>query len=228
MKTRHPTSRESRAVDKHVYDFVVIGSGFGGSVSAMRLAEKGYSVLVLERGKRFKDADFPKTNWNPWKYIWLPPIRSYGPFQMSLFNGLFVFHGSAVGGGSQVYAAVLMEPDDDFFGASSWAHLADWKTRLTPHYHMARHMLGISANPRLEPSDRALQEISQETGMPEGFRPTEVGIYFGEAGETTPDPFFDGDGPPRTGCTFCGGCMVGCRYNAKNTLEKNYLYFAFS
>jgi len=209
-----------------VYDYVIIGSGFGGSVSAMRLTEKGYSVLVLERGKRFADDDFPKTNWNIWKYLWLPATRCFGILQLHLFNGLFVFGSSGVGGGSLVYANVLMEPDESFFNATSWRHLNDWKTALRPHYDTARKMLGVNENPNLTPVDEALQQVTVDIDRPEGFRPTQVGVFFGEPDVEIPDPYFDGLGPSRAGCNFCGGCMVGCRHNAKNTLTKNYLYFA--
>jgi cholesterol oxidase len=208
------------------YDYVIIGSGFGGSVSAMRLAEKGYRVLIIERGKRYEDKDHPKTNWNLWKYLWMPALRMYGILQLTLLPDLYVVHGAGVGGGSLVYAAVLMEPEEGFFKARGWGHLADWKAELAPHYATARRMLGVTPNPQLWPGDLALKEIATELGRPESFRPTEVGVYFGEPGETHPDPYFDGQGPAREGCTHCGGCMVGCRYNSKNTLSKNYLYFA--
>ncbi|MCL4529708.1 MAG: GMC oxidoreductase [Chloroflexi bacterium] len=211
---------------KQVYDYVIIGSGFGGSVSAMRLTEKGYSVLVLERGKRFQDQDFAKTNWNIWKYLWMPALRCFGIMQLSLFKGLFVFHGSGVGGGSLVYAGVLMEPDDSFFNAPTWSYLGDWKTILRPHYDTARRMLGVVRNPRLTPADQALKLIATELNFGDTFRPTDVGVFFGPEGQEVPDPFFNGRGPARVGCIHCGGCMVGCRYNSKNTLPKNYLYFA--
>lgn len=211
---------------EHVYDYVIVGSGFGGSVSAMRLTEKGYSVLVLERGRRFEDKDFPRTNWNIWKYLWMPAIRAYGILQLSLFKGLFVFHSSGVGGGSLVYAGVLMEPDDSFFNADTWPEARDWKQILRPHYETARRMLGVTRNPRLTPADEALKAVSQELGLGHTFRPTEVGFFFGPEGQEVPDPYFGGEGPARVGCIHCGGCMVGCRYNAKNTLPKNYLYFA--
>jgi cholesterol oxidase len=209
-----------------VYDYIIIGSGFGGSVSAMRLTEKGYSVLVVERGKRFNDADFPKRNWNIRKYLWMPGLRCFGFFQIRLFQGLFVFGGGGVGGGSLVYAAVLMEPEDSFFNAPTWNNLGDWKTLLRPHYQTARTMLGVAENPNLTPADTALSKIAEDSGSEGGFRPTEVGVFFGEPDQVVPDPFFGGKGPERTGCNFCGGCMVGCRFNAKNTLPKNYLYFA--
>jgi len=219
-------SHSEMDVQQSILDYAVIGSGFGGSVSAMRLAQKGYSVLVLERGKRYEDKDFPTTNWNLPKFLWFPSLRCFGAFQMSLFNGLFVFHSSGVGGGSLVYAAVLMEPDESFFEASTWRHLGDWKTVLRPHYATARRMLGVAPNPHSWPSDRALQLIAEELGRGDTYRPTEVGVYFGEASQDVADPYFGGAGPARSGCNDCGDCMVGCRHNAKNTLTKNYLYLA--
>lgn len=208
------------------FDYVIIGSGFGGSVSAMRLTEKGYRVLVLERGKRFRDQDFAKSNWNVFKYLWLPALRCFGILQITPFHDVFVLHGSGVGGGSLGYANVLMEPSDELFAAPAWKHLADWKTVLRPHYDTAKRMLGVTLNPRLWPADAVMQEIAAELGTQNTFQPTNVGTFFGEPGKTVPDPFFGGEGPARTGCTHCGGCMVGCRYNAKNTLVKNYLYLA--
>jgi cholesterol oxidase len=213
-------------IKEKVYDFVIIGSGFGGSVSAMRLTEKGYQVLVLERGKRFRDEDFPKTNWNFPKYLWAPALRCFGIMQLILFKGFFVFNSSGVGGGSLVYAGVLMEPDESFFKSSVWSHLGDWKSILAPHYATARYMLGISRNPKLWPADFALRSVAENMGYGHSFQATEVGVFFNEQESEVPDPYFAGQGPPRAGCIHCGGCMVGCRYNAKNTLVKNYLYFA--
>src|SRR3989304_1610568 len=209
-----------------IYDYVIIGSGFGGSVSAMRLAEKGYSVLVLERGKRFEDKDFPKTNWNIWKSLWLPGLRCFGTWELTFLNGVIALHGSGVGGGSLMYAKVLVEPDERLFDWPSWHHLADWKEVLSPHYETAKRMLGVTLNPRLYKSDLLLKEIAADRGAEHTFQPTEVGVFFGEENVTVEDPYFGGEGPRRAGCNFCGGCMVGCRYNAKNTLPKNYLYFA--
>lgn len=208
------------------YDYVIIGSGFGGSVSAMRLAEKGYRVLVLERGRRFREQDYAKTNWNIWRYLWLPPARCFGIMQIIPFRDVVVLRGSGVGGGSLVYANVLMEPSDEMFAAPAWHRLAEWKELLAPHYATARRMLGVATNPRQWPADAVLREIAEELGQGETARPTETGVFFGEPGVTVPDPYFGGAGPARAGCTHCGGCMVGCRYNAKNTLPKNYLYFA--
>jgi len=210
-------------------DFVVVGSGFGGSISAMRLAEKGYDVLVLERGKRFEDQDFPRTNWDARRFLWKPAIRCFGIMEISLLNHVMVLHGSGVGGGSLVYANVLMEPEEKLFDAPGWHTLADWRTVLKPHYETARRMLGVTTNPHLTPADDVLRRIAEARGQGHTFRPTDVAVYFGEPGkegQTVPDPYFDGEGPARAGCTLCGGCMVGCRHNAKNTLLKNYLYFA--
>ena len=212
-----------------IFDYVIIGSGFGGSVSAMRLSEKGYSVLVLERGKRFEDKDFPKSNWDIWKFLWLPALRCFGIFQMTFLNGQLALHGNGVGGGSLTYGNVLMAPDERLFSAPAWKHLADWKSILRPHYETARQMLGVTPNPKMTHADEKMREIACELGNGHTFQPTDVGVFFGEPGEeerTVPDPYFNGEGPKRAGCNFCGGCMVGCRYNAKNTLTKNYLYFA--
>jgi cholesterol oxidase len=213
-------------MDAPVYDFVIIGSGFGGSVSAMRLAEKGYSVLVLERGKRYDDLDFPKTNWNIRKSLWLPWLHCFGTWELSFLNGAIVLRSSGVGGGSLMYANVLMETDDRLFEAPAWHHLADWKAILRPHYDTAKRMLGVTTNPRLWKADEILKEIAIEHAAEHTFHPTEVGVFFGAGEETVSDPYFNGDGPSRAGCIFCGGCMVGCRYNSKNTLPKNYLFFA--
>ncbi len=211
------------------FDFVVIGSGFGGSVSAMRLTEKGYRVLVLERGKRYRDQDFARTNWNVFKYLWAPALRCFGILQISPLRDVWVLHGNGVGGGSLGYANVLMQPDDKLFSAAEWKHLADWKMILQPFYDLARRMLGVTENPRLWPADHLINEIASELKQEGTFHPTTVGTFFGEPGkegEEVPDPYFNGAGPARSGCIQCGGCMVGCRYNAKNTLVKNYLYFA--
>jgi cholesterol oxidase len=209
-----------------VFDYVVIGSGFGGSVSAMRLTEKGYSVLVLERGKRFGDQDFATTNWKAWKYLWIPPLRFFGILQISPFKDVVVLHGCGVGGGSLGYANVLMEPSDKLFDNPAWRHLADWKALLLPHYATARAMLGAARNPRLWPADALLKDIASELGAENTFQPVNGAVFFGEPGVEVPDPYFGGQGPPRSGCTHCGACMIGCRHNAKNTLVKNYLYFA--
>ena len=208
------------------YDFVVIGSGFGGSVSALRLAEKGYSVFALERGKHYRDQDFARSNWHIWKYLWLPALRWFGILEMSLLNGMMVLHGSGVGGGSLGYANALMEPDDELFNAPAWRDLADWKTILRPHFATAKRMLGVTPNPRLWPADSILREVASEHGKADSLHPADVGVYFGDEERDTTDPYSEGNGPDRKGCRHYGGCMVGCRYNAKNTLVKNYLCLA--
>jgi cholesterol oxidase len=208
------------------FDYVVIGSGFGGSVSALRLTEKGYRVLVLERGKSYRDEDFPTTNWIIWKYLWLPQLRCFGILQMTVLKEGIVLHGAGVGGGSLGYANVLEKPDDASFSNPAWRKLIDWKKALAPHYEIAQHMLGVTINPRLWEADQALKEMATSMGRADTFRPTKVGVFFGPEDEEVPDPYFEGEGPPRRGCSHCGGCMVGCRHNGKNSLVKNYLYFA--
>jgi cholesterol oxidase len=207
-------------------DYVIIGSGFGGSVSALRLAEKGYSVLVLERGKRFRDEDFAKTTWNTRRYLWWPTLRCFGILQISPFRDVVVLHGSGVGGGSLGYANVLVQPDDAALDSPPWRRFADWKTLLRPHYDTARRMLGVTRNPRLGPADEVLRDIATQLGTADSFQATNVGAFFGAEGVEVPDPYFGGAGPARSGCIHCGACMVGCRHNAKNTLVKNYLWLA--
>ncbi len=208
------------------YDYIIIGSGFGGSVSALRLSEKGYKVLVLEKGKSLKAEDFPKSNWNVKRWFWLPALKFYGLFKLSFFRHVTILSGVGVGGGSLVYANTLPVPKNEFFTSKSWAHLADWETELKEFYPEALKMLGANLNPRLETGDLVLKQLAHEIGKEQQFEPTNVAVYFGEAGTTVPDPYFDGKGPERAGCTFCGGCMTGCRFNAKNTLDKNYLHLA--
>jgi cholesterol oxidase len=220
------TGAKGANVEQRIYDFVIIGSGFGGSVSAMRLTEKGYSVLVLEKGKRFRDQDFPKTNWEFWKYLWLPAIRLHGILQITFLKGAMVLHGAGVGGGSLSYANVLEIPTDETFATPAWNTPIAWGEVLGPHYETARKMLGVARNPKLWNADELLRTMAEEAGMGGTFRATDVGVYFGDEGITVPDPYFNGEGPARAGCKHCGACMVGCRYNAKNTLPKNYLYFA--
>lgn len=210
----------------HDYDYVVIGSGFGGSVSALRLAEKGHTVLVLEKGKRLTETNFPLTNWNLKKWLWLPSLRFFGLFKLTPFRHVTVMSGVGVGGGSLVYANTLPIPKPAFFQAKSWAHLADWESELKQFYAIALRMLGAALCPRLETGDRALKTLAKQIGKEAEFESTNAAVYFGEPEITVPDPYFGGKGPSRTGCTFCGACMIGCRHNAKNTLDKNYLYLA--
>ena len=216
----------SQTVFMQIYDFVIVGSGFGGSVSALRLAEKGYSVCVVERGKRFADSDFPKNNWDVRRYLWVPLLKCFGIQNISLFRNIMVLSGSGVGGGSLVYANTLLKPSDHFFSSPAWNQLANWREELDPHYETARQMLGVTTNPRLTFVDRTLEECAKDMGKEHTFKSAEVGIFFGEPGVTVSDPYFGGTGPARAGCIDCGGCMVGCQHNAKNTLTKNYLYFA--
>lgn len=195
-------------------------------MSALRLAEKGYSVLVLEQGKEYAAADFAKSNWNLKRWMWRPRLGMRGIFRMTFFRHVTVLSGVGVGGGSLVYANTLPSPQDAFYQTPGWAELADWKAELAPHYEMALKMLGANAVPFETPADHALQAVAAEIDRDREYRPARVGVYFGEEGVTVPDPYFDGDGPPRTGCTRCGACMVGCREGAKNTLDRNYLYLA--
>ncbi|HUX19813.1 MAG TPA: NAD(P)-binding protein, partial [Spirochaetia bacterium] len=210
------------------YDYIVIGSGFGGSVSALRLAQKGYRVLVLEKGRRYAAEDFPKTNWNLRRWLWIPALRFFGFFKITLFRHIMVFSGVGVGGGSLVYANTLAHPVPDFFRSPSWNGLADWEGELEPHYRTVLRMLGGEINPKLGKGDLALQRLAVERGRAEHFSPARVAVYFGEPGEPATDPYFNGAGPERAGCTHCGSCMTGCRHGAKNTLDKNYLYLAES
>ncbi|QSQ24409.1 GMC family oxidoreductase [Pyxidicoccus parkwayensis] len=206
-------------------DWLIIGSGFGGSVSALRLTEKGYRVVMLEKGRRLRGPDFPKTNWDLKRWLWMPTLGWRGLFKMTFFRHVTVLSGVGVGGGSLVYANTLPIPKDDFFQSPSWGHLAAWKEELTPHYATARRMLGATVNPLNTVPDKVLKEVGEDIGRPD-FQPSTVAVYFGEPGVTVKDPYFNGEGPERTGCISCGGCMLGCRHDAKNTLDKNYLHFA--
>ena len=207
-------------------DYLIIGSGFGGSVSGLRLVEKGYRVLMLEKGRRFRAEDFPKTNWNLRRWMWLPHLGCRGIFKMTFLRHVTVLSGVGVGGGSLVYANTLPVPKDEFFTMSSWGSLADWKRELAPHYDTALKMLGAVEYPHETYSDRVLRDIARDLGKSDRIVPPRVAVYFGEPGKTVPDPYLGGQGPVRTGCIECGACMTGCRHNAKNTLDKNYLWLA--
>ncbi|MDA9262125.1 GMC family oxidoreductase N-terminal domain-containing protein [Flavobacteriales bacterium] len=213
-------------MSKFDYDYIIIGSGFGGSVSALRLSQKGYKVLVVEKGKWYKAKDFPKTNWNLKKWLWIPFFRFFGIMKISVFKHIAIISGTGVGGGSLVYANTLPIPKTDFYTSGSWSELADWEKELKPHYEEALKMLGATRNPALFQADKDLQTLSEELGIKEQFNPTNVAVYFGEKDVTVPDPYFDGKGPERTGCNHCGACMIGCPNNSKNTLDKNYLHLA--
>jgi len=207
------------------FDYIVIGSGFGGSVSSLRLAEKGYTVLTIEKGKRWKTEDFPKTNWNIKKYLWLPKAGFFGFQKLNLFKHAFILSGTGVGGGSLVYANTLMYPLDGFFTNKQWGQFADWKTVLNPFYSKAAFMLGRTKFEKLNTEDNILREVAKEMGKEDSFDNVQVAVYFNDD-KTSCDPYFGGEGPLRNPCTNCAGCMVGCRENAKNTLDKNYLWFA--
>jgi len=207
-------------------DVVVVGSGFGGSVSALRLTEKGYRVAVLEAGMRFSAEDFPKSNWNLRKFLYMPRLGLRGIQRLDLLSDVLVLSGAGVGGGSLVYANTLYEPLDAFYEDRQWVDIADWRAELGRYYDQAKRMLGVTPAPDDSPNDAVIREIGERMGVADTYRPTDVGVYFGKPGETEPDPYFGGAGPDRTGCVRCGACMVGCRHNAKNTLDRNYLYLA--
>lgn len=207
------------------YDYVVIGSGFGGSVSALRLTQKGYKVAVLESGKRFADKDFPRTNWDVRKFLWMPKIFCYGIQRMTLLKDVLVLSGAGVGGGSLVYANTLYVPPQKFFDHPTVQKMGG-SQGVMPYYELAKKMLGVVTNPKLGRVDELFHETAKEFGAGDTFTPAPVGVFFGTGGQKVEDPYFYGEGPERTACTECGGCMVGCRYGAKNTLVKNYLYLA--
>jgi cholesterol oxidase len=208
-----------------IYDYIVIGSGFGGSVASLRLAEKGYSVLLIEHGKRFNPSDFPKTNWNLRKYLWVPALRFFGFQKLSFYSTASILSGTGVGGGSLVYANTLYIPPDEFFSNLSWTRFGDWKKILEPYYDRASFMLGRKKYSKVNIEDKVLEEVSKEMNAHDTFDSVYVAVNI-DGIESESDPYFNGLGPMRKGCIECGGCMVGCRENAKNTLDRNYLWFA--
>jgi cholesterol oxidase len=214
-------------VESFDYDVVVIGSGFGGSVSALRLTEKGYRVAVLEAGPRYRDEDFAKTSWRLRKFVWFPPLGLYGIQRVNVLKDSLILSGAGVGGGSLVYANTLYEPLDAFYRDRQWGHITDWKSELAPYYDQAKRMLGVTLYPRETAADRVIKEVAGQMGVGGTFHHTPVGVVFGDdPGANVGDPYFGGAGPDRNACLHCGECMTGCRHNAKNTLVKNYLYLA--
>jgi cholesterol oxidase len=211
---------------KSEYDYIIIGSGFGGSISALRLTEKGYRVLVIEKGRKFSPDQFPETNWNVRKWLWVPSVRFFGFFKMTFYRHIGVLSGVGVGGGSLVYANTLPRPPKEFYSSGNWAGLADWENELRPYYDISEKMLGAEINPKLYDPDIALRNLAENSERGQFFEPTKAGVFFGEPEKTVDDPYFGGEGPEREGCSFCGGCMTGCRHNAKNSLDKNYLWLA--
>ena len=207
-------------------DWVVIGSGFGGSVSALRLSEKGYKVLVIESGHRYRDEDFARTAWNLKRFLWAPSIGLRGILRMTPFRDIFVLSGSGVGGGSLVYANTMYRALPEFFANPQWSALGDWQAALSPHYDTAEKMLGVAPVKCGGETERFSRELTEHFGPQAYFKNVQAAVFFGKPGKTVPDPYFGGTGPDRTGCRLCGACMVGCRHGAKNTLVKNYLWFA--
>ncbi|MEZ5280105.1 MAG: GMC family oxidoreductase [Acidimicrobiales bacterium] len=212
---------------RNTFDVAIIGSGFGGSVAALRLAEKGWSVVVLEAGKRFEAQDFPKTSWDLRRFLWAPDLGCRGIQRINLLKDVLVLSGAGVGGGSLVYANTLYEPLPQFYDDPQWSHITDWRLELAPHYDTAKRMLGAVENPHDTPADEVMQRVAADMGVADTYHRTPVAVHFGKApGERSADPFFGGVGPDRTGCLECGACMTGCRHGAKNTLDLNYLHLA--
>jgi cholesterol oxidase len=209
------------------FDVVIIGSGFGGSVAALRLTEKGYKVAVLEAGRRFSDKDFPKTSWRLNRFLYMPRLGLRGIQRIHALPDVLILAGAGVGGGSLVYANTLYKPPATYFNDKQWKHITDWDSELSPWYDQASRMLGVAQNPYFSPSDKAMKEVADQMGVGHTFKLAPLGVYFGDGnGVKSKDPFFGGVGPDRDGCLQCGACMTGCRHNAKNTLPKNYLGLA--
>ena len=212
------------------FDVIVIGSGFGGSVSALRLTEKGYDVAVIEAGARFADEDLPNTSFETKKYIFKPEVGLYGIQRIDVIKDVLILSGAGVGGGSLVYANTLYQPPDAFYDDPQWRDITDWKAELAPYYDQAGRMLGVITNPWHSPSDEVIRQVAVEMGKADTFRYTPVGVLFPrdgeEKGQPVEDPFFGGEGPAREGCHLCGECLTGCPHGAKNPLDKNYLYLA--
>ncbi len=209
------------------YDYVIIGSGFGGSVSALRLSEKGYKVLVIEKGRWYKkEEDFPKTSWDLKKYLWLPILGWKGLMKISQFAHVGILSGVGVGGGSLVYANTLPIPNDKFYHSGNWKDLANWKEELAPYYDLAYKMLGAKKVEYEGEVDKVWKTLSKDLGKEAEYERTKVGVFMGEPGIEVDDPYFNGEGPKRKGCIYCASCSIGCRHNAKNSLDKNYLYLA--
>ena len=208
------------------YDVVVVGSGFGGSVAALRLTEKGYRVAVLEAGRRFDETTYPKTSWQVRSFFWAPRLGCFGLQRISVLKDVMILSGAGVGGGSLLYANTLYEPLPPFYADPQWSAITDWRDELAPAYDQAKRMLGAVLNPTMTPADEVMKEVAEELGVGDTFHPTPVGVFFGEPGKEVDDPYFGGVGPSRRGCIQCGECMTGCRHGAKNTLLKNYLYLA--
>ena len=211
---------------KYDYDYIIMGSGFGGAVSALRLSEKGYRVLVIEKGKWYSAKDFAKTNWQLRKWFWMPLVRFFGIMKLSIFRHVVILSGTGVGGGSLVYANTLPVPKKAFYQSGSWSKLADWESELKPFYQEALKMMGTNKNPKLFDSDLVLKDLAKDLSKEDHFEHTDVAVFFGKEEERVEDPYFRGRGPKRAGCNFCGGCMTGCLHDAKNTLDKNYLFLA--
>jgi cholesterol oxidase len=222
-----PSGLDSLTVRQDLdHDWLVVGSGFGGSVSALRLAEKGHRVGLIEAGRRVADDEMPRSTWDLRRYFWAPRLGMKGIFRLTIFRDVAVVSGSGLGGGSLGYANTLYRAPERFYADPQWAGLEDWRTALAPHYDTAERMLGVVTVAADDPADQLLREFGREIGADRTYAKTRVGVYFGTPGETVADPFFDGAGPARTGCIACGRCMVGCPHGAKNTLPKNYLWLA--